>query len=177
MLVSTRKTLARALTVGALVAVTGGVLAGCGSDDSTASSTPTLTTGSKSAPAPETSIEVPPYTTPAAAATAPPETPESVPSGFPGPTEAPALDDRGKAYLEALKEGGIAVADNGDIAISTANYICGAKVSGANAEEVTAYVTGMAGAEASITGAVMTAEQAAAAAKVYIDAANSHYCK
>ncbi|TJZ73622.1 DUF732 domain-containing protein [Rhodococcus oryzae] len=177
MLVSTRNSLARALTIGALAAVTGGLLAGCGSDDSTASSTPTLTTHSKSAPAPETSIEVPPFTTPAVAATAPPETPQAVPSGFPGPTEAPALDDRGKAYLDALKKGGIAVADNGDIAIVTANYICGAKVSGANSEEVTAYVTGMAGAEASITGATMTPEQAAAAAQVYIDAANNHYCK
>jgi Protein of unknown function (DUF732) len=177
MLVSTRNSLARALTVGALVALTGGLLAGCGSDDSTASSTPTLTSGSKSAPAPETSIEVPPYTTPAVAATAPPETPQAVPSGFPGPTEAPALDDRGRAYLDALKKGGIAVADNGDIAIVTANYICGAKVSGANSDEVTAYVTGMAGAEASITGTTLTPEQAGDAAKVYIDAAHSHYCK
>ncbi|MGW0045087.1 DUF732 domain-containing protein [Rhodococcus sp. NPDC003348] len=181
MLVSSRTPFARALAVGAFAVVTAGVLAGCGSDDSTASSTPTLTTaagsGSPTVPPLATGIEVPAYTTPSVAATAPPETPEAVPSGFPGPTEAPALDDRGRAYLEALKKGGVTPADNGDIAISTANYICAAKASNVADEEILAYVTGMAGVEAGLSGATPSEEDAAKAARVYMDAAQSTYCK
>ena len=177
---SSRAPFVRALAVGALAAVSVGVLAGCGSDDSTASSTPTLTTaagsGSPTVPPLATGIEVPAFTTPAAAATAP-ETQQAVPSGFPGPTEAPALDDRGRAFLEALKKGGVTPADGGDIAISTANYICSAQASNVGSEEILAYVTGMAGVEAGLTGASPTPEDAAKAAQVYIDAATSTYCK
>ncbi|MFD4293686.1 DUF732 domain-containing protein [Rhodococcus sp. NPDC058505] len=181
MLVSSRSPFARVLAVGAFAALSVGVLAGCGSDDSTASSTPTLTTaagsGSPTVPPLATGIEVPAYTTPSVAATAPPETPEAVPSGFPGPTEAPALDDRGRAYLEALKKGGVTPADNGDIAISTANYICAAKESNVAEDEILAYVTGMAGVEAGLAGGTPTDEDATKAARVYIDAAQSTYCK
>ena len=73
MLVSSRTPFARALAVGAFAVVTAGVLVGCGSDDSTASSTPTLTTaagsGSPTVPPLATGIEVPDYTTPSVAAT------------------------------------------------------------------------------------------------------------
>lgn len=181
MLDSTRKPLARALALGAMLAVSVGVLAGCGSDDSTASSTPTLTTaqspGSATVPPLKTDIEVPPYTPPAVAATAPPETPESVPSGFPGPTEAPAVDERGQEFLDALKAGGVTPAEGGDIAISTANYICAAQANNRPADEVTAYVTGMAGVEAGMSGATVSPEEAARAAGVYIAAATKTYCK
>ncbi|WP_345348278.1 DUF732 domain-containing protein [Rhodococcus olei] len=180
-MLSPRTPLVRALAAGAFAAVSLGVLAGCGSDDSTASSTPTLTTaagsGSPTVPPLATGIEVPAYTTPSVAATAPPETPQAVPSGFPGPTEAPALDDRGRAYLEALKKGGVTPADSGDIAISTANYICAAKASNVANEEILAYVTGMAGVEAGLTGATPSPEDAAKSAQVYIDAASKTYCR
>lgn len=180
MLVSSRTPLARALAVGALAAVSVGVLVGCGSDDSTASSTPTLTTaagsGSPTAPPLATGIEVPEFTTPAVAATAPPETPEPVPSGFPGPTEVPEIDARGEAYLAELKKGGVTPADKGDIAISTANYICAAQQSGVADPEILAYVTGMAGVEAGLAGSSPTEADAARYAQVYIDAATSTYC-
>ncbi|MFE3289577.1 DUF732 domain-containing protein [Rhodococcus sp. NPDC059234] len=180
MRISTRTPLARAIAVGALSAAAVGVLAGCGSDDSTASGNPTLTTaqgtGSPTAQPLATGIEVPPYTSPVVAATAPPETPQAVPSGFPGPTEAPALDARGKAFLDALRKGGVAPAGSGDVAISTANYICSAKANNVDDGEITAYVTGMAGAEATLAGVTQSADQAAQAAKVYIDAAQSTYC-
>jgi hypothetical protein len=180
MFVSTRTPLARGLAVGALTLVSVGVLAGCGSDDSTASNTPTLTTaagsGSPTAPPLATGIEVPEYTTPSVAATAPPETPQSVPSGFPGPTEAPPIDARGQAYLDALKKGGVTPAANGDIAISTANYICSAKESGVANEEILAYVTGMAGVEAGLAGGTPSEADAARMAQVYIDSATSTYC-
>ncbi|MFC4606112.1 DUF732 domain-containing protein [Rhodococcus kronopolitis] len=178
---STRRPFSRALAVGVMLAASVGVLAGCGSDDSTASSTPTLTTaqspGSATVPPLNTDIEVPPYTPPAVAATAPPETPETVPSGFPGPTKAPEIDSRGRAYLDALKAGGVTPAEGGDIAISTANYICAATADNVPSEEISAFVTGMAGVEAGMSGATVTPEDAARAAQVYIDAARESYCK
>lgn len=180
MLSPSRTLLVRALAAVSFAAVSVGVLAGCGSDDSTASSTPTLTTaagsGSPTVPPLATGIEVPDYTTPSVAATAPPETPESVPSGFPGPTEVPPLDDRGRAFLAELEDRGVAYADGGNIAISTANYICAAKQGNVADAEILAYVTGMAGVEAGLTGATPTEADAAKSAQVYIDAATTTYC-
>ncbi|MFF0816243.1 DUF732 domain-containing protein [Rhodococcus sp. NPDC003318] len=180
MLFPSRTPLVKALAVASFAAVSVGVLAGCGSDDSTASSTPTLTTaagsGSPTVPPLATGIEVPAYTTPSVAATAPPETPEPVPSGFPGPTEVPPIDDRGRAFLAELEEHGVTYADNGNIAISTANYICAAKQSNVADAEILAYVTGMAGVEAGLTGGTPSEADAVMHAQVYIDAATSTYC-
>ncbi|TSE00742.1 DUF732 domain-containing protein [Skermania sp. ID1734] len=178
----TRNALARPICAATLIAAASGLLAACGGNDSTASSTPssagaTSVTasanpssgapngGQNSAPAP---------TSPGAAATAPPETPQAVPSGFPGPTEVPARTSRDKEFLEALKKAGVDVSGNGQSAIDIANYICAASQANSPQQQINVNVTAMAGVEANLTGSQMNPQDAA---QVYIDTARKHYCK
>ncbi|WP_072806027.1 DUF732 domain-containing protein [Rhodococcoides yunnanense] len=182
------KTLARTLTMAALVVATGGFLVACGSDDSTATGTPSTTTtaaaestsAEPTASASESESAEPttaaPTTSPGEAATAPPEQPQPVPEDFPGTTETP-VDARGQAFLAELEKGGITPAGNGEIAISTANYICSAQSQGVAADEISTFVTANVGVEASASGTQMTAEQAGENAQVYITAAQNTYCK
>ncbi|MGU3437326.1 DUF732 domain-containing protein [Actinomycetes bacterium M1A6_2h] len=173
------------MSTGAFVLLAGASLAACGSDDSSASSTPSFTSSATSAAVttapsstPQTSstssTSVAP-TSPGAAATAP-EQAEPVPSGFPGPTEAANVDARGQAFLGELKAKGVTVAGNGEIAISTANYICAAKQQGVPNDQISTFVTANVGSEAAASGTEITAEQAGATAQTYIDAASAKYC-
>jgi hypothetical protein len=149
-----------------------GLVAGCG-DDSTATSTPTveLTTTkppqSSSSDSPDGSSAV---TSPSAAATAPPEKPQPVPSGFPGPTGTAAPTAADKAFLEALEKGGITPTPEN--ARSIGGYICNAIKQGSSPEEITTFVTAFVG-----TTPESTKLEPGDAAKVYIDAAKSTYCK
>lgn len=178
-----RTTLARTLSMGVLAVAAGGLLVACGSDDSTATGTPSTTSvaaestsAEATTSASETTTSEAPVTSPGEAATAPPEQPQPVPEDFPGTTEAP-IDAKGQAFLDELKKGGITPAGNGEIAISTANYICSAQSQGVAADEISTFVTANVGVEASASGTQMTAEQAGEAAQVYITAAQNTYCK
>lgn len=174
--------LARTLSAVAIAAAAGGLLAGCGGDDSTASSNPGSSADTSASAAASGSAtpdlsnpdSSPPVTSPGAAATAPPETPQSVPSGFPGPTQAPPLASRDKALLEELEKNGVTSSGNGENAIAFANYICAAVRDNVADDQISAYVTAMAGSELGITGSRMLPEDAA---KIYIDASKKTYCK
>lgn len=175
-----RTSLARTLSLAVLSVAAGGLLVACGSDDSTATGTPstTTTTAAASTSAEETTSEsstAAPTTSPGDAATAPPEQPQPVPEGFPGPTESP-VDDRGQAFLDELDREGVTVAGNGEIAISTATYICSAQSQGVPADEISTFVTANVGVEASASGTQITAEQAGETAQVYIAAAQNAFC-
>ncbi|MCZ4077327.1 DUF732 domain-containing protein [Rhodococcus sp. H36-A4] len=182
-----RTSLARTLSMGVLAVAAGGMLVACGSDDSTATGVPTTTatttttessstsatTSSTSASESTTSAAV---TSPGEAATAPPEQPQPVPEDFPGATQAP-VDDRGQAFLDELKKAGVTPAGNGEIAISTASYICSAQSQGVAPDEISTFVTANVGVEASASGTQITAEQAGETAQLYITAAQNTICK
>ncbi|MFW0874392.1 DUF732 domain-containing protein [Rhodococcoides corynebacterioides] len=164
-----------------LATAAGAMLTACGGDDSSASSTPTPS-ASTTAEAQATS-EAPSATSSGAATTtsgaatsgSAAEEQEAVPSGYPGPTEVPR-DPRSDAFLDRLRADGVTVAGNGDIAIGTANYICAAQSEGVAADQISTFVTANVGAEASASGTEISAEDAAATAQKYIDAARSTYC-
>lgn len=126
-----RNTFARAIAVGSLTLITGGMLVACGSDDSTVTSTPPTTSAAASSSAASSSASASATTTasaaptsPGAAATAPPEQPQSI-EGFPGPTEV-EVSPEAQAFLDGLKAKGITPEGDGSIAVNTANYICAA---------------------------------------------------
>src|SRR6476661_7988316 len=135
-------TFRRAIAVGALAVAASGLLVGCGSDDSTATSNPSTsaTTSAAASSSAESSASAAPsasasasasapVTSPGEAATAPPEQPEEVPGDFPGPSEVPVSAD-GQKFLDALKAKGIEPAADGTMAVSTADFICQAKAEG-----------------------------------------------
>lgn len=172
---------AAALTAAAL-------LGACGSDDSTATSTPSATTSAAAAStsasatttkaaeasgAESTEADAP-VTTPGEAATAPPAEPQTAP-GFPGPTEVPT-DERDAAFLDALRAEGVEPSGDGSSAINTANYICGAIAQGGTDTEIKTIVTALVGSDAVAAGVEITEEQAAQTADVYIATARSTYC-
>lgn len=179
----TRNSLTRTLSLGVFALAASSMLVACGSDDSTATGAPTTTTSAaettteaeSTTPAAETTTAAP-TTSPGEAATAPPEQPQPVPDDFPGPTES-QIDDRGASFLEELKKQGITPAGNGDIAVSTANYICAAQAQGVTAEEISTFVTANVGVEASASGTQMSETQAQQAAQTYIAAAQATYCR
>lgn len=178
----TRNSLARTLSLGVLAVAASSMLVACGSDDSTATGAPTSTTAAattteaSSTTSAAESTTTAPATSPGEAATAPPEQPQPVPDDFPGPTES-QIDDRGTSFLDELKKQGITPAGNGDIAVSTANYICAAQAQGVAADEISTYVTANVGVEASASGTQMDETQAQQAAQTYIAAAQATYCR
>ncbi|MEK8069452.1 DUF732 domain-containing protein [Rhodococcoides navarretei] len=179
----TRNSLARTLSLGVMAVAASSLLVACGSDDSTATGAPTSTTSaaettteaSSTTSAAETTTAAP-TTSPGEAATAPPEQPQPVPDDFPGPTES-QIDDRGTSFLDELKKQGVTPAGNGDIAVSTANYICAAQAQGVTAEEISTFVTANVGVEASAAGTQMSETQAQETAQTYITAAQATYCR
>lgn len=184
-----RNTFARAIAVGSLTLMAGGLLTACGSDDSTATSTPSASASASSSAAPSSagasassSAAAPSLTTasaaptsPGAAATAPPEQPQSI-EGFPGPVEV-EVNPQAQAFLDGLKAKGITPSGDGSIAVNTANYICASNAEGNSSEATLALVTAVVGSEAAPDGNVITPEQAAANAQIYIDVANATFCK
>ena len=179
----TCNSLARTLSLGVFAVAASSMLVACGSDDSTATGAPTstttaaaTTTEASSTTSAAESTTAAPTTSPGEAATAPPEQPQPVPDDFPGPTES-QIDDRGQSFLDELKKQGITPAGNGDIAVSTANYICAAQAQGVAADEISTYVTANVGVEASAAGTQMNETQAQQAAQTYIAAAQATYCR
>ncbi|WP_172649694.1 DUF732 domain-containing protein [Rhodococcus opacus] len=180
-------TFRRAIAVGALAVAASGLLVGCGSDDSTATSNPSTsaTTSAAASSSAESSASAAPsasasasapMTSPGEAATAPPEQPEEVPGDFPGPSEVP-VSAEGQKFLDALKAKGIEPAADGTMAVSTADFICQAKAEGKSDAEAMVFVTAMVGTEASAAGQELTQEQATANAQTYMDVAHATYCK
>lgn len=179
-----RNICARTIGATALALAAGGLLVACGSDDSTATSNPVTSssaaasssngsaTGSASASASATT-SASASTSPGAAATAPPEQPQSI-EGFPGPTVVDVSPEAQK-FLDGLKARGITPAGDGSIAVNTANYICAAGPQ--TDDEVLTFVTAFVGQEASVAGKELSPEQAGANAQIYIDVANTTYCK
>jgi hypothetical protein len=184
-------TFRRAIAVGALAVAASGLLVGCGSDDSTATSNPSTsatTSAAASSTAESSASAAPsagasasasasaPVTSPGEAATAPPEQPQAVPNDFPGPSEVP-VSAEGQKFLDALKSKGIAPAADGTMAVSTADFICQAKAEGKSDADTMVFVTAMVGTEASAAGQQLTPEQATANAQTYVDVAHATYCK
>ncbi|SEC68658.1 DUF732 domain-containing protein [Rhodococcus koreensis] len=182
-------TFRRSIAVGALAVAASGLLVGCGSDDSTATSNPSTsapTSAAVSSAAESSASAAPsvsasasasaPVTSPGEAATAPPAQPEEVPGDFPGPSEVPVSAD-GQKFLDALKAKGIEPAADGTMAVSTADFICQAKAEGKSDAEAMVFVTAMVGTEASAAGKELTQEQATANATTYMDVAHATYCK
>ncbi|MBM4468956.1 DUF732 domain-containing protein [Rhodococcus hoagii] len=180
----TRSALARTVVTSALVVAAGGLLVACGDDDSSATGEPSTTSAVAS-----TTTKAPSSKTTGDAATPAPsgggsqatttdavEQQQPVPSGFPGPTEVP-IDPRGQAFLDGLKKEGITPAGDGQIAVSTADYICAAKEQGSSNEEISTFVTAAVGSEATASGQDITPEQAGKNAGIYIQVAQAEYCR
>ncbi|NKY49972.1 DUF732 domain-containing protein [Nocardia vermiculata] len=160
----------------AVVLAATGLLAACGGNDSTASSTPSLKPSSTTAAA-ESSASAAPSTEEQA-----PEPTEQEQAPQPPAVEEPApvqptpaqreLSDKDKAYIAELNKRGV-TPSSPDIAITAANYICQSKANGASDQEVTTFVNAMAGTDPGFDPAKMPVEQAG---QIYIDVATQTYC-
>ncbi|WP_069162027.1 DUF732 domain-containing protein [Nocardia altamirensis] len=173
----------RGKVFGVVVAIAAtGLLAACGGNDSTASSTPTLTrttaattptaastpgsdTSQQQAPAPEPEQQQAP--------TVAPERPQPVPTNAAPPADDSKLSDKDKKFLDALKQQGV-TPSTPDIALSVGNYVCQGVKSGASDQDLMTFVTAMAGSDPSFDPAKMPVEKAGQA---YISAAKQTYCQ
>ncbi|WP_216910981.1 DUF732 domain-containing protein [Nocardia noduli] len=180
----------RGKVVGVALAIAAtGLLAACGDNDSTASSTPTLTKSSTSAAAssaatssapgesaqPQTPAPAPETAAPAPApetATVAPERPQPVPTNE-VPQDTSGLSDKDRKFLDSLKAQGIAPASP-DIALSIATYVCQGVAAGASEADLSTFVTAMAGSDPSFDPSKMPVETAG---KIYIDTAEQTYCQ
>ncbi|MFG1790905.1 DUF732 domain-containing protein [Nocardia sp. NPDC049149] len=158
-----------------------GLLAACGGNDSTASSTPTLTRTTAattptaaSTPGSDTSQQQAPAPEPEQpqAPTAAPERPQPVPTNA-APADTSKLNDKDKKFLDALKQQGV-TPSTPDIALSVGNYVCQGVKSGASDQDLMTFVTAMAGSDPSFDPAKMPVEKAGQA---YISAAKQTYCQ
>ncbi len=172
-----RTAFGRGLMAVALVAGVAGLTAACGGDGSTVSSTPSASAGSGSSASADGSASatasstVDPSPT-KVAPTAPGETREAVPEGFPGPA-APERSDRDKAFLEGLTEEGIEFSQNGDVALSAAQFICSAERESGSTDQVRPMVLAIVASDAQLLDKEIDAE---AVADVYIATAQETYC-
>lgn len=176
------RTRGKVLGVAVALAATG-LLAACGDNDSTASSTPTLThtTTAAQPPAPSSTAGESPQSTASQAPETQESTPESEPSERPQPVPAegstPAdtanLTDKEKAFLAALKTKGITVSSP-DIALSIGTYVCQGAASGASESDLMTFVAAMAGSDPAFDPAKMPVEQAG---RIYVDTAKQTYCQ
>ncbi|NKY47203.1 DUF732 domain-containing protein [Nocardia cerradoensis] len=153
-----------------------GLLAACGGNDSTASSTPTLKPSHTTATVPAA------QSAPNSAPAAPEPSPEQAPAtstanerpepAQPTSAESAPLSAKDQAYLDELKKRGVNPSSP-DIAITAANYVCQSKASGASDQEVKTFVNAMAGTDPSFDPQKMSVEQAG---QIYIDVATQSYC-
>ncbi len=139
------------------------LLAGCGSNDVSESSDAGLTTAPSAADASGTNMT---------AATAPDETLQGVPSGFPGPAR-PEANPNGPEYLSELKKQELPYSGNGDNAISIGQYVCAATRDGISDDRIDVNVLAMASNELQLADSGFPPEDAA---KIYIDSARKVLC-
>ncbi|WP_328389863.1 DUF732 domain-containing protein [Nocardia sp. NBC_00416] len=175
----------RGALLGVVAAVAAaGLLAGCGDDESTATSTPKLSTpaaapsasSAPAAPAPESQApaaegEAPQPEAPAAPE-APAEEPERPAPVPPQEADTTQLGEKEQTFLDELGKQGV-TPSSPDIALSIGNYVCQGVAAGASDADMTTFVNAMAGSDSSFDPAKMPVEQAG---KIYIDTAKSHYC-
>lgn len=157
----------------AAVALAGG-LAACGGNDSTVSSTPSVSTpaptGSDGGAASATkTVDPKPTDVPR---TAPPETPEALPSDYPGPTDT-AMTQQDKVFLDALRSQKIGFAEDSEAAVSAGNYVCAAQANNAPADQIHATVLASIALDAKARGAEIDAETDTTA---FIETAESKLC-
>lgn len=168
----------RGKVIGVVVGIAAtGLLAACGNNDSTVTSTPTLshtTTAAATTSAPTsagaTGEPSPAPETPADTAT--PERPQPVPTN-PSPADTSKLTDKDKKFLDALKAAGI-TPSSPDIALSIGTYVCQGVAANASDQDLMTFATAMAGSDPSFDPAKMPVEQAG---KIYIDTAKATYCQ
>ena len=139
------------------------LLSGCGGDDVSESSDAGLTSAPASASGSGTQMT---------AATAPDETLQDLPSGFPGPAR-PQSDPNGPDYLSELKKQDVPYSGNGDNAVSIGQYVCAATRDGIDEDRISVNVLAMASNELQLADSGFPPEDAT---KVYIDAARSTLC-
>jgi len=168
----------RGKVIGVVVGIAAtGLLAACGNNDSTVTSTPTLShtttaaaTTSASTSAGATGQPSPAPETPADTAT--PERPQPVPTNA-SPGDTSKLTDKDKKFLDALKAAGI-TPSSPDIALSIGTYVCQGVAANASDQDLMTFATAMAGSDPSFDPAKMPVEQAG---KIYIDTAKATYCQ
>lgn len=172
----------RGTMLGVVAAVAAaGLLAGCGDEESTATSTPTLSTpaaasSESSVPAPEPGEQTPAPEPPASEESAAPEAPQEEmerPAPVePQESEAPELGPKEQTYLDELVKQGV-TPSTPDTALSIGSYVCSQVAQGTPDPAMLTWVTAMAGADAAFDPAKMPVEQAG---QIYIDTAKAHYC-
>ncbi|WP_040703286.1 DUF732 domain-containing protein [Nocardia takedensis] len=151
-----------------------GLLGACGDNDSTATSTPTLSTTTAAA----TPSSAPATTAQESAAPAPESPPsESAEPERPAPVPTTEQDTSGMAdkerkFLNSLQSQGVTPASP-DIALSIGAYVCQGVAAGASEADLSTFVNAMAGSDPSFDPAKMSVEQAG---KIYIDSAKQNYC-
>ncbi|WP_067648470.1 DUF732 domain-containing protein [Nocardia harenae] len=172
------RTRGKVMGVAVALAATG-LLAACGDNDSTASSTPSLsTTASAASQAPTSAAQAPDQgATPSAEVSAPPaaespERPEPVPTDAVPPANTTTLGDRDQQFLDALAAKGV-TPSTPDIALSIGAYVCQGSAAGASDQDLMTFVSAMAGSDPSFDPAKMPVEQAG---KIYLDTAKQTYC-
>jgi hypothetical protein len=159
-----------------------GLLAACGDNDSTVSSTPTLTHTTTASQPPATSSSAggdtgqapaPEPTQQAPEDTVAPERPEPVPTESVPQGDTTKLTDNDKKFLEALKAKGV-TSSSPDIALSIGTYVCQGVAAGASEQDLTTFVNAMAGSDPSFDPSKMPVEKVG---KIYIDTAKQSYCQ
>ncbi|ONM46014.1 DUF732 domain-containing protein [Nocardia donostiensis] len=168
----------------ALAVAASGVLVACGDNDSTASKTPTLSSSAsatqqpsattEAAPAPQGEEAQPQQPAPPAppAEEEQPERPAPVPP--PDTAEQGAdLGENEQKFIDELNKQGV-TPSSPDIALSIGNYVCQGIAQGASDEQMTTFVTAMAGSDPAFDPAKMPVEQAG---QIYISTAKQHYCQ
>ncbi|MCH5643371.1 MULTISPECIES: DUF732 domain-containing protein [unclassified Gordonia (in: high G+C Gram-positive bacteria)] len=177
----TRPFVSTAVMAVGLVLTLGSITA-CG-DDSTASApitgNPVTTTSllsgadsSTTAANPSASATLPNSSTPGGQLPATGPNPSTtVPSNYPGPSGAP-LSEKARRYLAALKAQNVTFMGDSDnsVALTMAEYVCGARAKGTDPTTVKAFVT------ASVGPGTKTVEEANAKADKVIAAAADNYC-
>ncbi|WP_062980981.1 DUF732 domain-containing protein [Nocardia anaemiae] len=167
----------RGKVIGVVVGIAAtGLLAACGNNDSTATSTPTLshtttvapTSASTSAAATGQPSQAPETPTD----TATPERPQPVPTNA-VPEDTSKLTDKDKKFLDALKAAGI-TPSTPDIALSIGSYVCQGVAANASDQDLMTFVSAMAGSDPSFDPAKMPVDKAG---RIYIDTAKATYCQ
>ena len=147
--------------IAAALLAAGVLAAGCSSNDTSAKSN-TGVVSRTSAPKGTGSV----------AATAPDETMQDLPSGYPGPAH-PQRDPNAPQYLGALKQNQLPYSGNGDNALSIGEYVCAATRDGLDADRINTNVLAMASNELQLANSQFPAEDAT---KIYVDSARKTLC-
>lgn len=178
----TRSRSTRVLGALAAALTTTAVLSACGSDDSTATNTPTTTATSTTESSETTSDETTTDATatdettgedaPAEETTGGTEPAPAAPDAGAGAAEVPAA---GEDFLAALRAEGVEPGNEAG-AVSIADYICSAQAQGSSPEDIKVFVTAMVGSESAAAGAEMSEEEASATADTYVTVASETYC-